>query len=107
MSSPASAAATSAFGFVFAWADRTPALRSRYPSALKCSRPARSPQGCSGASIHEMGFSLMSMPFDATLKDLARDSPADHLMAFDRPPAGTVTLLNVDLSTVTTAADLA
>jgi len=48
----------------------------------------------------------MSMPFDATLKDLARAYPADHLTAFDRPPAGAVVLLNVDLSTVTTAADL-
>jgi len=49
----------------------------------------------------------VSMPFDATLKDLARDYPADHLTAFDQPPAGVVVLLNVDLSTVTTAADLA
>jgi hypothetical protein len=48
----------------------------------------------------------MPMPFDATLKDLARAYPADHLTAFDRPPAGQVVLLNVDLSTVTTAADL-
>jgi hypothetical protein len=48
----------------------------------------------------------MPMPFDATLKDLARAYPADHLAAFDRPPAGPVVLLNVDLSTVTTAADL-
>jgi hypothetical protein len=48
----------------------------------------------------------MSMPFDATLKDLGRDYPADFLAAFDRPPAGPFALLNVDLSTVTTAADL-
>jgi hypothetical protein len=48
----------------------------------------------------------MSMPFDATLKDLARDCPADFLATFDRPPAGPLVLLNVDLSTVTTAADL-
>jgi hypothetical protein len=48
----------------------------------------------------------MSMPFDATLKDLGRDAPADLLTTFDRPPAGALTLLNVDLSTVTTAADL-
>jgi hypothetical protein len=48
----------------------------------------------------------MSIPFDATLKDLGRDSPADFLAAFDRPPAGPLALLNVDLSTVTTAADL-
>ncbi len=48
----------------------------------------------------------MSMPFDATLKDLGRDAPADLLTTFDRPPAGALTLLNVVLSTVTTAADL-
>jgi hypothetical protein len=48
----------------------------------------------------------MSMPFDATLKDLGRDAPADVLTTFDRPPAGPLRLLNVDLSTVTTAADL-
>jgi hypothetical protein len=48
----------------------------------------------------------MSMPFDATLKDLGRDWPADFLTTFDRPPAGPLVLLNVDLSTVTTAADL-
>lgn len=48
----------------------------------------------------------MSMPFDATLKDLAREAPADVLMTFDRPPPDAIKLLNVDLSTVTTAADL-
>jgi hypothetical protein len=48
----------------------------------------------------------MSMPFDATLKDLGREAPTDVLTTFDRPPAGAVALLNVDLSTVTTAADL-
>jgi hypothetical protein len=48
----------------------------------------------------------MAMTFDATLKDMGRDSPRGFLAAFDRPPAGPVKLLNVDLSTVTTAADL-
>lgn len=48
----------------------------------------------------------MSLPFDAALKDLGRDGPADFLTTFDQPPAGAVALLNVDLSTVTTAADL-
>jgi hypothetical protein len=48
----------------------------------------------------------MAMTFDATLKDMARDSPQDFLSAFDRPPMLPVHLLNVDLSTVTTAADL-
>jgi hypothetical protein len=48
----------------------------------------------------------MAMTFDATLKDMGRESPQGFLAAFDRPPAGPVRLLNVDLSTVTTAADL-
>jgi hypothetical protein len=48
----------------------------------------------------------MAMTFDATLKDMGRDSPEGFLAAFDRLPAAPVRLLNVDLSTVTTAADL-
>jgi hypothetical protein len=48
----------------------------------------------------------MAMTFDATLKDMGRDSPQGFLATFDRPPAGPVKLLNVDLSTVTTVADL-
>ena len=48
----------------------------------------------------------MSMTFDATLKDMGWDSPEGFLAAFDRPPAGPVKRLNVDLSTVTTTADL-
>jgi hypothetical protein len=48
----------------------------------------------------------MAMTFDATLKDMGRDSPQGFLAAFDRPPTGPVKLLNVDLSAVTTAADL-
>lgn len=48
----------------------------------------------------------MAMTFDATLKDMARESPRGFLAAFDRPPALPVKLLNVDLSTVTLAADL-
>src|SRR5205814_8628716 len=48
----------------------------------------------------------MAMTFDATLKDMGRDSPQGFLAAFDRPPAVPVKLLNVDLSAVTTAADL-
>ncbi len=35
----------------------------------------------------------MSMTFDATLKDLARDHPRDFLAAFDRPPTVPVSLL--------------
>lgn len=48
----------------------------------------------------------MSFPYDATLKDLAAVSPRGLLSAFDTVPPGPVKLLNVDLSTVTTAADV-
>jgi hypothetical protein len=48
----------------------------------------------------------MAMTFDATLKDMGRESPQGFLATFDRPPTGPVRPLNVDLSTVTTAADL-
>src|SRR5713101_3747290 len=48
----------------------------------------------------------MAMTFDATLKDMGRDSPQGFLAAFDRRPTLPVKLLNVDLSTVTTVADL-
>ncbi len=48
----------------------------------------------------------MAMTFDATLKDMGRESPSGFLAAFDRPPTLPVKVLNVDLSTVTTAADL-
>jgi hypothetical protein len=48
----------------------------------------------------------MALTFDATLKDMGRGSPQGFLAAFDRPPTVPVKLLNVDLSTVTTAADL-
>jgi hypothetical protein len=48
----------------------------------------------------------MSKPFDATLKDLGEGSPAAFVQEFDGPPQLPVSTLNVDLSTVTTAADL-
>lgn len=48
----------------------------------------------------------MAMTFDATLKDMGRESPLGFLAAFDQPPALPVKLLNVDLSTVTALADL-
>lgn len=48
----------------------------------------------------------MAMTFDATLKDLGRESPRGFLAAFDRPPTLPVKLLNVDLSTVTRSTDL-
>jgi hypothetical protein len=47
----------------------------------------------------------MAMTFDATLKDMARECPEGLLAAFDRKPATAVSVLNVDLSTVTAAAD--
>ena len=48
----------------------------------------------------------MPKPFDATLKDLAAVDPRGFLAEVDAPPALPVKLLNVDLSTVTTAADI-
>ena len=48
----------------------------------------------------------MSKPYDATIKDLAAVGPADFVSWFDGPTTEAVTLLNVDLSTVTTAADV-
>jgi hypothetical protein len=48
----------------------------------------------------------MSKPFDATLKDLGRDHPGSFVRTFDRPPTLPLRVLNVDLSTVTVAADL-
>ncbi|MCI0459537.1 MAG: hypothetical protein L0Z62_21520 [Gemmataceae bacterium] len=48
----------------------------------------------------------MGMTFDATLKDMGRESPQGFLTIFDQAPTLPTRLLNVDLSTVTTAADL-
>jgi hypothetical protein len=48
----------------------------------------------------------MSLPFDAVLKDMGREDPRAFLAEFDQPTPAPVSLLNVDLSTVTTAADL-
>ncbi len=48
----------------------------------------------------------MSLPFDATLKDMGKVSPRGILTTFDAAPTLPVSLLNIDLSTVTTAADL-
>jgi hypothetical protein len=48
----------------------------------------------------------MGMTFDATLKDMGRENPRGFLATFDQPPTLPTRLLNVDLSTVTTAADL-
>jgi hypothetical protein len=46
------------------------------------------------------------LTFDSTLKDLARNCPADFLSVVDPTASGPVTMLNVDLSVVTTATDL-
>jgi hypothetical protein len=48
----------------------------------------------------------MSLQFDATVKDLAQVSPRGLLVTFDTAPTLPVSVLNVDLSTVTTAADV-
>lgn len=48
----------------------------------------------------------MAMIFDATMKDLARGNAEDFATTFDQLPSGPLSLLNVDLSTITTAADL-
>src|SRR5688500_2678468 len=48
----------------------------------------------------------MPLRYDATLKDLAQVSPRGLVATFDAPTELPVTLLNVDLSTVTTSADL-
>ncbi len=48
----------------------------------------------------------MSLTFDATLKTLAEDYPSDFLSTFDQAPTQSWSVLNVDLSTVTKAADL-
>ncbi|HZU34828.1 MAG TPA: hypothetical protein VFA18_02905 [Gemmataceae bacterium] len=48
----------------------------------------------------------MALTFDATLKDMGRESPSAFLAIFDQPPTLPVRPLNVDLSTVTAAADL-
>ncbi len=48
----------------------------------------------------------MPLKYDATVKDLAQTNPRGLLSAFDTPPDLPVSLLNVDLSTVTTAADV-
>lgn len=49
----------------------------------------------------------MPFTFDATLKDLAREYPRDFVTTFAAPTSQPLSLLNVDLSTVTASADLA
>jgi hypothetical protein len=49
----------------------------------------------------------MSLPFDATLKDLAHDYPQDFEAAFRQEGPQPVRVLNVDLSTISAATDVA
>jgi hypothetical protein len=48
----------------------------------------------------------MSKPYDATMKDLGADYPSDFLATFDRATTERARPINIDLSTVTTAADV-
>ncbi len=47
----------------------------------------------------------MSLPYDAAIKDLVQSYPRDWLAGVGLPAAGPVAVVNVDLSTVTAAAD--
>src|SRR5687767_14577077 len=49
----------------------------------------------------------MSHPFDATLKDIVADHPADFATVFGLPTDKPAAPLNVDLSTVSAATDVA
>lgn len=49
----------------------------------------------------------MSLPFDATLKDLVAEHPGDFAAVFGLPTNLPVTALNVDLSTISAATDVA
>ncbi|HZY90436.1 MAG TPA: hypothetical protein VFE78_36780 [Gemmataceae bacterium] len=48
----------------------------------------------------------MSLPFDATLKDLVQAHTADWLAILDQPPSGPVEVLTPDLSTLTAFTDI-
>jgi hypothetical protein len=48
----------------------------------------------------------MPLPFDATMKDLVQSYPQDWLAQFDVAASVPVTLLNVDLSTISAATDI-
>src|SRR5436190_19836963 len=49
----------------------------------------------------------MSFPFDATLKEIVREHAADYAAAFGLPRDQPTTVLNVDLSTLSAATDVA
>lgn len=48
----------------------------------------------------------MSLPFDATLKELVQTHAADWLAMLDQPPSGPVEILTPDLSTLTAFTDI-
>jgi hypothetical protein len=48
----------------------------------------------------------VSLPFDATLKDLVREFPADWVAQLGAPLVGEVKMLTPDLSTITAFADV-
>jgi predicted transposase YdaD len=48
----------------------------------------------------------MSLPFDATLKELVQAHPADWLAMLDESPAGPIEILTPDLSTLTAFTDI-
>jgi hypothetical protein len=48
----------------------------------------------------------MSLPFDATLKSILSESPADLCRAFHLPMTEPAESLNVDLSTISAATDI-
>ena len=49
----------------------------------------------------------MPLPFDATLKDLARRHPADYVSTFRLGDPSDIRALNVDLSVISAATDVA
>ncbi len=49
----------------------------------------------------------MSFPIDATLKDIIEEFPTDFAAAFGLPPNQPTVVLNVDLSTISAATDVA
>src|SRR5437868_5752845 len=49
----------------------------------------------------------MSHPFDATLKEIVSQTPGDFQAEFRLPASEPVTTLNVDLSTISAATDVA
>jgi hypothetical protein len=59
------------------------------------------------APIFRSYFAIMSLRFDATLKAIVAERPGDFATVFGLPAGQPVTPLNVDLSTITAATDVA